>query len=174
MRRLPFPMRLRSLCGASCAASLLLAGAAAGATRTTRTDPNGMLMLDPAAVTTTTTRPASTSTTTVRGPVSGSCTSVPTCQAALSAALPSPGASRGKERRVARALEHLARLADHELAHVTSAKGSHRAHLLKRANHALDRLRTEAAKAESAGILGVPIGPIDAAIASLESLDQSL
>ena len=45
--------------------------------------------------------------------------------------------------------------------------------LRETANRTLDRLRAAADKAESHGSLAVPLGPIDADVGSLESLDQS-
>src|SRR5207249_1853432 len=129
------------------------------------------------AAVTTTTRPPSTSTTrptTTIAPVSTSCTSIKACETALTTALPLPGTAKtGKERRIAGLLQKLARRADHQLERAMAASGARQAHLSKKANRTLERLRAAAGKAESQGTLAVPLGPIDADVGSLESLDQS-
>ena len=122
---------------------------------------------------TTTTRPTSTSTTNT-GPVSGSCTSIKACATALTSALPAPGTAKtGKQRRIARLLERLARRADHQLNGAMAANGARQAHLFKKANRTLERLRAAADRAETQGTLGVPVGPIDADVGSFVSLERS-
>lgn len=129
---------------------------------------------------TTTTRPGmtsttlpSTTTTTIAVPVTGSCPTISACESALMATLPSPTAAQnGKERRVAHALSRLALRAVHQLQRATTAKPTRQARLFTRANRTLERLRTLADKAEVKGRLSVPVGPIDASVGALMSLDH--
>jgi plastocyanin len=132
----------------------------------------GTVTVHPAALPTTT-MPRTTSTTSAE-PVSGSCTSIQACETALTAALPTPMAMTGKSRRVARFLQRLATRADHQLTLATAQSGARQAHLIEKANRTLERLRSAADKAESRGTLGVPVGPIDADVGSLVSLDASM
>jgi plastocyanin len=125
------------------------------------------------AAVTTTTRSGTTSTTSAV-PVSESCPSIQACETALSAALPNPTATTGKSRRVARLLQRLMSRADHQLTLAAAGNGARRARLVKKANRTLAHLRSAAGRAESRGTLGVPLGPIDADVSSLVSLDGSM
>ena len=136
----------------------------------------GTVTVRPTTVTTTTTpatRPSTTSTTTPAA-VSGACTSITTCEAALTAALPAAStAANGKERRVARRLQNLARRATHQLDRAVAASSTRRAHLVDKATRTLERLRSVAGNAAAQGTLVVPLDPIDADAGSLESLARS-
>ena len=170
-------------CCVSGAAVVLFAGTASAAT--TSTMPIYTTTSRPRTTTTrphmtTTTRPGMTSTTmpgttttTIAVPITGSCPTVSTCETALMATLPSPTtATNGKERRVAHALARLALRAVHQLDQATTAKSTRQARLFKKANRTLERLRTVADKAEVKGSLTVPVGPIDAGVGALMSLDH--
>ena len=133
----------------------------------------GTVTVRPAAVTTTTT-PRTTTSTTTPAAVSGACTSIAACETALTTALAAATtATNGKECRVARRLQHLARRAAHQLDRALAATAARRARLFKNAVRTLERLRAAAGTAESQGTLPVPLGPIDADVGSLESLAQA-
>ena len=70
-------------------------------------------------------------------------------------------------------LQKLARRADHQLERAMAASGARQAHLSKKANRTLERLRAAADRAETQGTLGVPVGPIDADVGSFVSLERS-
>ena len=75
-----------------------------------------------------------------------------------------------KEKRLARILVRLTTHASSELDRATAASTAQKARLFRKANHTLARLRTLADKAETKGKLSVPVGPIDADVASTMSL----
>ena len=128
----------------------------------------------PRATVTTTTTPRITTSTTTTAAVSGGCTSIAACETALTTALAAATtATKGKERRVARRLQHLARRAAHQLDRGLAATAARRARLFKNAVRTLERLRAAAGTAESQGTLPVPLGSIDADVGSLESLAQA-
>ena len=136
----------------------------------------GTVTVRPTAVTTTTTTLArgSTTSTTTPAAASGTCATISACEAALTAALPAAStATNGKERRVARRLQNLARRATHQLDRATAASSTRRAHLMDKAIRTLERLRSVAENAASQGTLVGPLDPIDADVASLESLARS-
>ena len=176
-------MRSRKVARRSCgfllssgAAVVLLAAATSAATTstmviyTTTTRPRMTTTTRPGMTSTTMPR---TTTTTIAAPVTGSCPSISACETALMATLPSPTtAMNGKERRVARALARLALRAVHQLELATTGKATRQARLFKKANRTLERIRTVADKAEVKGSLTVPVGPIDAGVGALMSLDH--
>src|SRR5262249_27170557 len=179
----------RRWCGSllsSGAAVVLLAGAVSAATTSTMPIYTTTSMRPRPKTTTTmphmttTTRPGMTSTTmpgttttTTAVPIPGSCSSISACETALMATLPSATAAKnGKERRVAHALARLAARAVRLLDHASTAKSTRQARLFEKANRKLERLRTLADKAEAKGSLTVPVGPIDAGVGALMSLDH--
>jgi len=135
----------------------------------------GTVIVRAAAVTTTTTpgtKPSTTST--IPAAASGTCTSITACDAALTAVLPAmSSAMNGKERRVARRLQSLARRAGHQLDRAVAASSTRRTHLVDKAIRTLERLRSVAGNAAAQGTLVVPFGPIDADVGSLESQAQA-
>jgi len=123
--------------------------------------------------TTTTVRTASTTSTSSLGAVPLSCDSVADCRAALTAALPAPDAATpGRDRTTARVLQRLDKRAGHKLDRVATTTGSRQKHVFNDAKSTLEHLRTAAEKAAAEGTLGVPVGPIDAAVTSLLTVAQ--
>ena len=118
--------------------------------------------------TTTTTTPGATNTT-----LPLSCETMESCRADLMAALPTAHtATNGKERRVDLLVQRLARRAGHQIDRAGATTGSRQAHALDKARRTLEQLRTVVDKAAAKGILGAPVGPIDAVIGSLLALAQ--
>jgi plastocyanin len=118
------------------------------------------------AASSTTTVPTVTTTSSPGTPFVPSCDAIEVCRTELLADLPSPASAKNaKERRTARLLQRLGRRASHQLERAQS-------HLVVRSRRTLERLRTVADSANAHGTLGVPVGPIDAVVASLLVLDQ--
>jgi plastocyanin len=121
----------------------------------------------------TTTVPTSETTTSTIAPFVPSCDTIEACLAQLLTELPNPAtATNAKERRRARVLQRLARRASHQLERVSSTTGAAQAHAVARSRRTLQRLQEAADRAAAQAVLGVPVGPIDATIASLLALDQ--
>src|SRR5262245_44489766 len=131
----------------------------------------GTIVVSAGSSTTTVTTPGTTSTT---NGGSLSCVGMSACQTALMAALPTATtAQNAKERKLAHMLDHLGRRAVHQLDRVAATSGTQRNHAIAKSRHTLERLRTLADTASTKGTLVVPVAPIDAAIASLLTLEPA-
>ena len=126
----------------------------------------GKVIVNGMGATTTTTV---TSTTAVGLP----CDGLQACSAALMAALPAASSTgTGKVRRIDHLVRHLAGRAIRQLDHAAVASGKRRTHIVNQSRRTLERLRKVADAAAAKGILDVPVGPVDAAVASLLNLDH--
>jgi hypothetical protein len=96
------------------------------------------------------------------------CNSITTCLAALTTALPSPaGAASKKLKHVAVKVGARYRMVAKTLAHAAAKTGKKQSALYTKAKNQLEGLETLATKAAAKGTLGVPLPPLEAAVAAL-------
>ena len=99
------------------------------------------------------------------------CATTTACLGELAAALPDPSsATSRKARRRARRIAHWNAIAADAIAKAEPASGAKQTRQYARARRALTRLRTVSQAAESAGVLGVALAPIEAAVAAVLAL----
>jgi protocatechuate 3,4-dioxygenase beta subunit len=98
----------------------------------------------------------------------GRCATIASCLAALEAALPDPatGATR-KAKRTAHRLRRRNARAGEALAHAGTSSGARRTRLYAKARATLEALLAASRAANGKGTLGVPLGPVEAAITAL-------
>ncbi len=107
------------------------------------------------------------------GPPGGgsSCSTLAACREALTGALPGVDAGGSKKtQRAARLLQKLNSAADHALDQGAASVGKKRHRWYAKAQAALTRLLRVARAASDRGTLGVPLAPIEAAVAGLRAL----
>jgi hypothetical protein len=122
-----------------------------------------------ATTTTTTTTPAASSTTTTAA-VSTTSTTLPALGAVvdlLAAALPDPAATTGRARRIAKKLAKLEHRVRRKIEKGLEAGGDKQDRLYGKARKQLKKLREIARRADQNGTLGVPLQPIEDAVALL-------
>ncbi len=111
---------------------------------------------------------AGTTTTTTTTLPAAPCSSIPSCLAALAAELPTPaGAANKKLKRTASKLQGRYRAVGKTLTRAGSKVGKKQAALYAKSRAQLQALSAAAAKAATKGTLGVPLPPLQAAVAAL-------
>ncbi len=125
--------------------------------------------IEASGTTTSTTTPSSgTTTTTLAG---GSCATTAACLAQLQDALPDPAtAANRRAKRTAQGLRRRAAKLSSMLDRAAATSGSRQQRLLTRAEAKLEALLAASERAATKGMLGVPLAPIQAAIAALLDL----
>jgi len=96
------------------------------------------------------------------------CTTVGDCEANLTSVLPDvTSASSRSSKRVTRRLAKIKKMAYRMIGRGTASSGNRQARLFSKARTMLTRLLDSAHAADTAGTLGVPLAPIEAAVNAL-------